>query len=188
VLFVGRLVPKKGFDIIFDVRSEDRLILCIGEGTVPTHMQHEERVRFLGNKSQAELKEFYQLSDVFILPSYGEGFPLVIQEAMASGLPIITTDQKEYQSYLDNQFIELVPRDTDSFREALDRVFFDEDKYQKMSEYSRKAALEMFSWEDSVTRISEVYKKLQPKGSFARSSGMKEVFSNPFDTQMEREK
>lgn len=49
-------------------------------------------VRFLGARPNSELPEHYQRADIFIMPSYREGFPRVVVEAMAAGLPIVTTD------------------------------------------------------------------------------------------------
>ncbi|MCA9397278.1 glycosyltransferase [candidate division WWE3 bacterium] len=160
VLFVGRLVPKKGYEIVFDLTNESYTILCVGAGVVPEGMQNNPHIKFLGNKTQNELREYYQLSDVFVLPSYGEGFPLVIQEAMASGLPIITTDQEEYHQYVDKDFVRLVPRDKESFQKAIEEILNNRDVRNTMSMYSRQTALGMFSWRDNAEKIAEIYQGL----------------------------
>ena len=49
-------------------------------------------VHVLKNRKGQSLAELYQAADLLLIPSYGEGFPLVIQEAMACGLPVITTE------------------------------------------------------------------------------------------------
>jgi len=49
-------------------------------------------IRWLGDIPNKDLPEFYQLSDLFIQPTWAEGFPRVLLEAMASGLPVVSTD------------------------------------------------------------------------------------------------
>ena len=86
VLFVGRFVPKKGFDKVLAVRSSKFQIVFAGGDAPETKV---EDVVFLGKLSQIKLAQVYQAADIFILPSLGEGFPLSIQEAMATGLPVM---------------------------------------------------------------------------------------------------
>jgi len=52
-----------------------------------------ERVRFFGFQNQSALPSLYAASDIFVLPSEAESWGLVLNEAMASGLPVITSDQ-----------------------------------------------------------------------------------------------
>ena len=51
-----------------------------------------ERVQWTGNIPNAQIHTYYKAADIFINPTYAEGFPRVLIEAMASGLPIVTTD------------------------------------------------------------------------------------------------
>lgn len=75
-----------------------RLVL-IGEGPERAELEQQLAtarplidVQFLGALPNAEIMDHYARSDIFIMPSYREGFPRVIIEAMAAGLPIVTTD------------------------------------------------------------------------------------------------
>jgi glycosyltransferase involved in cell wall biosynthesis len=63
-------------------------IQLIGSGPLDPSLWALPNVHVLGRKSRAELSELYRAADALILPSVGEGFPLVVQEAMASGLPV----------------------------------------------------------------------------------------------------
>jgi starch synthase len=91
VLFVGRFVEKKGLSILREVarrRPEDQFLLA-GAGPVAPQDWGLPNVHVLGPQSASQLAALYRGADVLLLPSVGEGYPLVIQEAMACGLPVI---------------------------------------------------------------------------------------------------
>jgi glycosyltransferase involved in cell wall biosynthesis len=103
VLFVGRLVAEKGvFDLIDAVRIVKahrpcRLVVA-GTGRERDSLMRrvhqmglEEDVSLAGYITGSQLDAAYRSADVFALPSYREGFPHVIMEAMDNGLPIITS-------------------------------------------------------------------------------------------------
>jgi glycosyltransferase involved in cell wall biosynthesis len=90
-LFVGRFVEKKGLAII-EVLARRRpgvTFLLVGAGPIRPENWALPNVRLLGPKTQPQLAELYRAADLLLLPSVGEGYPLVIQEAMACGLPVI---------------------------------------------------------------------------------------------------
>lgn len=100
VLFVGRLVPDKvvllllqavdpAYDIAF-CGPGDRAIL----GPLP-----RPGVEYLAPRPQADVLPLYQAADLLVLPSYREGFPLVVQEALACGLPVLLSDDPGYGPY-----------------------------------------------------------------------------------------
>ena len=97
---MGRFVPKKGFDILYQAKDPSYLLVFVGGGMIPDYIKSDHSVKIIGPLPQEELAMLYKASDVFILPSYGEGFPLSIQEAMATGLPIITSKQNNLDQTL----------------------------------------------------------------------------------------
>jgi starch synthase len=90
LLFVGRFVEKKGLEALrlMAPAVPDCDFLMVGNGPVDPAAWALPNVIVLGRKERRELAELYRAADALILPSFGEGFPLVIQEAMASGLPV----------------------------------------------------------------------------------------------------
>jgi len=158
-LFVGRFVPKKGFDALFASRCE-RYQLAFAGG------EHLSRVNdeavFLGKLSPETLSQAYQAADAFILPSRDEGFPLSIQEAMASGLPIITAKDPGYALYdFDEKrmvFIDTV--DETSIRSAIDTLCQSDDMLRDMGAYSEQYARANFSWPHIVANIDRAYNVL----------------------------
>lgn len=91
VLFVGRYVDKKGLAVVRALASArpDLSFQMAGDGPIRPAEWGLPNVRDLGRQTPADLANLYRAADLLLLPSVGEGYPLVIQEAMACGLPVI---------------------------------------------------------------------------------------------------
>lgn len=91
VSFVGRFVEKKGLHIIERLARlrPDLTFALAGWGPIDPQAWALPNVHILSGLQGASLAPFYQVSDAFVLPSIGEGLPLVMQEALACGLPVI---------------------------------------------------------------------------------------------------
>lgn len=95
LLFVGRFVPKKRLPLLRAMAAvrPDWQWCVIGHGPEQPQAWGLPNVRVLPPMRQEELAAYYRAADLLVLPSAGEGFPLVVQEAMACGLPsCITAD------------------------------------------------------------------------------------------------
>jgi glycosyltransferase involved in cell wall biosynthesis len=114
LLFIGRFIPAKGLldviracAILRDQGSTFRL-LCIGDGPAGAEAKVEVarlnligHVRFFGYIPEEQTTRFYVNSDLLVFPTYHyEGFPMVIFNAAAAGLPIITTRIRAAADYL----------------------------------------------------------------------------------------
>lgn len=95
ILFVGRFVEKKGLDIIQKLaqRRPDIDFFLAGNGPIRPENWAKPNVHTLGHLGTADLAKQYHLADLLLLPSHGEGFPLVVQEAMATGLAPLISDE-----------------------------------------------------------------------------------------------
>lgn len=91
LLFVGRFVEKKGLATLR--KMAERMPECrfwlAGSGPIKPEEWLLPNVHVFRGRRGGGLVELYQAADLLIIPSYGEGFPLVIQEAMACGLPVL---------------------------------------------------------------------------------------------------
>lgn len=98
VLFVGRFVEKKGLDIVralAQLRSDVDFLLA-GKGPLRPENWQLANVQVLGHIDAEQLACAYRDADLLLLPSHGEGFPLVVQEAMATGLaPLVSHETAE---------------------------------------------------------------------------------------------
>jgi glycosyltransferase involved in cell wall biosynthesis len=100
VLTVAALEPRKGLDVL--LRALDQVpginLTMVGEGAERGHLEQlvaelglGPRVRLLGAVGQHRLAELYGAADVFCLPSFAEGVPTVLMEAMSMELPVVAT-------------------------------------------------------------------------------------------------
>ena len=91
ILFIGRFVAKKGLAIMEQLARAmpDVSFLFAGKGPLDPAAWRLGNVQVMRDRTGAAVAELYQAADLLVLPSAGEGLPLVIQEAAACGLPIL---------------------------------------------------------------------------------------------------
>jgi D-inositol-3-phosphate glycosyltransferase len=159
-LFVGRFVPKKGYDLLLRCSSDRYRLLLVGDEPSAGAKENSEAI-FLGRRTHAQVADLYRACDIFVLPSSSEGFPLSVQEAMASGLPVITSDDPGYDLYeLDPGCVALVPQNAESVSAALEAVASDADKRSRMASYSYQVACELFLWTAHASELADIYQDL----------------------------
>lgn len=101
-LFVGRLVNHKGIEDLISAfniisrKHKNTKLLIIGDGSkkefVKKQGKENRKIKYLGRLNQEEIIKIYHASDIFVLPSHFEPWGLVINEALASKLPVIVTE------------------------------------------------------------------------------------------------
>jgi glycosyltransferase involved in cell wall biosynthesis len=156
-LFVGRLVPKKGFDVLAQARDPRFDLVFVGSGD-PGRNAASPHVRFLGPLDRTQIADLYRASDIFVLPTHGELFTLAMQEAMASGLPVVTTDDPGYREYeLDRRLVSLVQPEPAVLRNEILRILGDDALRAEMSRYSRSFAEEWFDWDRNFSTLEPTY-------------------------------
>lgn len=91
VVFAGRFVEKKGLAIVRAVaaRCPGVTFALAGSGPINPGTWQRDNVRLVGTLAPSDMATLFRSADMLLLPSVGEGYPLVIQEAMACGLPVI---------------------------------------------------------------------------------------------------
>jgi glycosyltransferase involved in cell wall biosynthesis len=139
ILYAGRLIREKGLyelvDAFATVRERRACHLTMaGEGPELEQLRDHasqlgiaDGITFTGHLVEDELAQLYRSSDVFVLPSYSEGLPTVLLEAMSYGLPIVTTRLRGAADHLaEGENALFVPvRSAEALTAALDRVLDD---------------------------------------------------------------
>jgi glycosyltransferase involved in cell wall biosynthesis len=174
LLYVGNIKPHKNLVRLIEAFSElrtgdleDLKLLIIGDEisklpalrlAVHRHKLHKH-VRFLGYVPDDQLAVLYRLAAVFVFPSLCEGFGLPPLEAMASGTPVVVSNVSSLPEVVGDAAVLVDPHDIDSIVDGLRCVLTNparaEDMRRKGLERSRE-----FSWERSVARTLEVYKRI----------------------------
>jgi len=156
VLFVGRLVEKKGYQILLEARDAAYDLVFAGPGSIPRHGR-TQGVHWVGPLDQAETRELYRACDLFAFPAVGEIFTLVMQEAMACGLPVLTTDDPAYMGSIASGSVVLCRRDADSFRAAIKGLLADMDRLLALGVRGRQLAIRHFDWRANISRLLDAY-------------------------------
>lgn len=156
LLFAGRLVAEKGIFELLDalsiVRRKRRCRLIVA-GTGEAEGEIVRRIQLLGLGEDVSmpgyitgdrLESAYQAADVFVLPSYREGFPMVVMEAMGYGLPIVTTPIRGCADHLapDENALFVAPRDPEGLACAIERLLDDDALRRRMGAANRAKVAE----------------------------------------------
>jgi glycosyltransferase involved in cell wall biosynthesis len=148
VLYVGRLQNSKGLSELFNAAKDllaeglDFRILLAGDGHRRNDLEKQAeglgiigRIDFLGWIAIEKLKDIYRTCDVFVLPSYTEGMPRTILEAMSNGVAVVATSVGGIPGVVEDGksgFI-VPPRNVPQLREALRRLILDKPLRQRMA-------------------------------------------------------
>ncbi len=156
VFYAGRLVPKKGCGKLLAASGPEYQVVLAGPGRIPSHVP--PHVTFLGPVDRDDLRDLYQASDIFAFPATGEILTLVMQEAMACGLPVVATADAGYTSYdLDPSGIALVEPEPAKLRAEFLDILGNPERRQRMQVYSRRLAEERLDWQRNAADIAAEY-------------------------------
>lgn len=171
VLSIGELIQRKNHETalkaIAKVDNTDILYLICGGGELESYLKElsqtlriEDKVRFLGFRN--DISEICMASDLFLFPSYQEGLPVSVIEAMASGLPIVCSAIRGNTDLIENgkggYLVE--PDDVNGFVDAITKLIKNVALREEMSVYNKASSVE-FDIESVKEEMSKIYFKLQ---------------------------
>jgi len=154
IIYTGRLKKEKGLKVLLKAYKEIKPLnkkiglLVIGNGPQKKELEmfcSKNKLKgayFLGFKQKKDLPKLYGISNLFVLPSYKDTWGMVVNEAMACGLPVITTD-KVGASYdlicSDKNGLVVKAGDVDALKEAILKIFKKtEQEIEKMGRMSQE--------------------------------------------------
>jgi len=169
VLFVGRLDDGKGVpDLIEAVEGVDVQLRIVGGGNRRNEFESLAQKRldpnsyeFVGEVPHDEIHTEYQSADLFCLPSYHESFGIVVVEALASGLPVVTTRIDAIEEYVDDGENALLfdPGDVEALERAICQIRESDSLRQQLSIAGRETALR-YSWKRQTEKMTNIYRQL----------------------------
>ncbi len=170
ITFVGRLVHGKGVqDLIIafpEINKESKArLLIIGDGSYRPELERlaqsidKEKILFLGQKTQREIADILNNSDIFVNPSYSEGLPTSVLEAGAAGLPIVATDVGGTREIIEDGksgFL-VSPADTRALTEKVCQLIKDEQLREDFGRNIKQFVKQTFDWDEITEKwIREV--------------------------------
>lgn len=146
-IFVGRLVPEKGpvllikaLEIVNEIYQDWKLVI-IGTGPLENDLKElvnkknlSEMVRFSGALSPLEVQQEINKNDVLILPSFMEGIPVVLMEAMSQGKLVITTKIAGIPELIEDKKSGLLlpPGNVGALAQAIKNILAGNESYEKI--------------------------------------------------------
>jgi len=169
LLFVGRLAPVKGLRILFEgfeaarkVRSDIELTV-VGDGTDREWVEENAKrlggVTVLGYRSQSEVSEALEQSDVLVLPSFAEGVPVALMEAMVSKRPVIATRVGGVAELIDHGVSGLLvaPSDSQGLADAMLQMAESEEARHAMGEAGHAKVCAEFDIDKEAAWLKQLF-------------------------------
>ena len=169
---VGRLVPEKGQSLLIeavgalrDAGVDVRLVL-VGDGPQRERLERlvdasglRDRVEFRGAVAHTEVERILHGADIFCLPSFAEGVPIVLMEAMAMELPVVACQVMGIPELIEDDVTgRLVrPGSRDALVDALSVLAADSDRRASLGRAARERVAAEFELRSNVVQLRDVY-------------------------------
>ena len=169
ILFVGKIEERKNIKTVLETirllkkdESFKKLSLVIvgnltkGGKKYKKEMKKSSFVYWLKDLTDFELSCIFKLASLFFLPSFCEGFGLPVLEAMASSLPVVTSNIPLFVEIVKDAGIMRHPEDAKGFAKEIKRILKDKDLYKELQKRSQKRA-KKFLFEKTSQRLVEIF-------------------------------
>jgi len=171
ILNVGTLEPRKNvitlmkaFNKLREKGFEDYKLVIAGEKgwlyeqifKEVEHSDMKNEILFLGVVKDEDLPMLYNCAEIFVYPSLYEGFGLPPLEAMACGIPVITSNTSSLPEVIGNAGIMVDPGDANSLSEAMCKVLKDKELRLRMRNMGLERS-KLFSWDNTAKQMLKIY-------------------------------
>lgn len=172
LLFVGRLVPEKGIITLLEVaeilgqRDIPFTLDIIGPGKDKPYVigklrtnETKDRIIFHDAVAHDKVIKYYRNSDIFCFPSKGESFGNVLAEAMAAGLPVISSKAGAIPEMVEDGKTGILVHSSraDKFADAVEFLIKHPEKMRQMGIQGIQRVKENFTWEKAAERLEQIY-------------------------------
>ena len=177
-LFLGRLHPKKGVDLLLKALSKTvenvpSIHLIIAGPNENNYRETQEKiidrhnltkhVSFMGMVKGRKKLEMLSLSDFFVLPSHQEGDSIAVKEAMASNLPVVITPACHFPDVIKFHAGIVVPPNSEILSKALEEISVKTENRVLMGKNANRMINEQYIWPKIVKRLVCVYQDILKK-------------------------
>lgn len=166
-IFVGQLNARKGLPYLLEAFRQlgptfGELVLVGRPDTFGQRLlrEYEGVHRWLGHVPKHDVEQLLLGSDVFVFPTLAEGSSLATYEAMAMGMPIITTLNSGSVARDGKEGLIVEPCGVESLKEALVTLAEDRERARAMGERARQRILDGFTWAHYRRRLAQIYRDL----------------------------
>jgi len=144
-------------------KIENALLLRIGKErkeniSLVKRLGLQDKVVFLEYVPRDKIPFYYNASDLFVFPSLCEACPMVLLEAMASGVPVIASNASSLPEIVGDAGILVNPCDVEAMAKEMERVLIDKNLQRKLINNGLEQA-KKFNWAETALKTIEVYKK-----------------------------
>jgi glycosyltransferase involved in cell wall biosynthesis len=168
VLFVGTIEPRKNVDALLDayrslapsLREEFELVLAGPTGWArPETIARLGEARYLGYIPEPDMAPLTAAAAVFVYPSLYEGFGFPVAQALAAGVPVVTSNVSSLPEVAGDAALLVDPRSASELRDALTRLLLSPDLRAELAARGRCRACE-FRWETCAARSLRFFQEL----------------------------
>ena len=178
ILFVSRLFPRKCAQHMLDALAGLDLqgweVVIAGDGPMLTDLQAQAgrlglSVQFPGFLKGAALQELYASSEIFVLPSLQDNFPVVLLEALNAGCAVITSNTSGMPEVVGKAGLLVTPGDISQIRAAIQRLMHDDSLRISLRERAHTRIAEL-NWKRVLAEHVAVYERVSSKTALQHSS------------------
>ena len=121
------------------------------------HLGIDDRVRFVNNISTEQMVRYYAEATLAVVPSVYEGFGLPAGEAMACGVPVISTDGGALPEVIGDAGVIVPAKSIDALEEAIDQLLQDPERRNELGERGKRRIDETFCWDVCAREMTDYY-------------------------------
>lgn len=170
----ARLIPRKNLQTLLEalskIENQSVKLKIIGGGRSESELKSlvqslnlNDRVEFTGQISErARVYQHIVAADIFVMPSFEEGFCVAVAEAMALGLPVVASDIKTLREVVGDGGFYFSPHSSTELSEKITALLSDPGQWPEIGAKNRSRAFENFSLESTATKYVSFYKQLLP--------------------------
>ena len=149
-----KVFPKTSLTVIGRSPSDSKLRKLI------TDLSLEDKIAFRSGITEEEIVNLYHSSEIAVIPSLYEGFGFGAGEAMACGIPLISTHSGGLEEVVGDSAVKILPASTEEIESAVIKLFSSPDRKTELSKMGRERMEKMFDWQIAAKSYENAFKEV----------------------------